>query len=120
MVLALADAAPDPPEYVVEDASLTVTFWPAEVVIVKPDDDTLPTVPAAPPGAGPDRALAPPPPEASGPWPAASGPPLAAGAGDTGDDDGEAEGEDVAQPAATPATADIRAAAASVFRFMAP
>jgi hypothetical protein len=30
--------------------------------MVKPDVDTLPTVPAAPPEAGPDRALDPPPP----------------------------------------------------------
>jgi hypothetical protein len=36
---------------------------------VKPDVDTLPTVPDDPPAAGPDRALDPPPPE----------PPLAAG-----------------------------------------
>ena len=45
------------------DASSTVTFWPADVVIVKPDVDTLPTVPDDPPAAGPDRALDPPPPE---------------------------------------------------------
>jgi hypothetical protein len=32
-------------------------------VIVKPDVDTLPTVPDDPPAAGPDRALDPPPPE---------------------------------------------------------
>jgi hypothetical protein len=32
------------------------------VVSVKPDVDTLPTVPDAPPAAGPDRALDPPPP----------------------------------------------------------
>jgi hypothetical protein len=38
---------------------LTVTFWPAEVDSVKPDPDTLLTVPAAPPAAGPDRALDP-------------------------------------------------------------
>ena len=31
--------------------------------MVKPDVDTLPTVPAAPPAAGPDRALDPPPPD---------------------------------------------------------
>jgi hypothetical protein len=58
-----------------------VTFWPADVVIVKPEVDRLPTVPAAPPAAGPDRALDPPPPA---PWrPAkrllgADEPPLAA------------------------------------------
>jgi hypothetical protein len=34
-----------------------VTFWPAEVVRVKPDEDTLLTVPSVPPAAGPDRAL---------------------------------------------------------------
>ena len=39
-----------------------VTFWPADVVSVKPDVDRLVTVPAAPPAAGPDRALDPPPP----------------------------------------------------------
>jgi hypothetical protein len=38
-----------------------VTFWPADVVSVKPDADRLLTVPAAPPAAGPDRALGPPP-----------------------------------------------------------
>jgi hypothetical protein len=42
---------------------LTVTFWPADVVIVKPDVDKLLTVPDDPPAAGPDRALDPPPPE---------------------------------------------------------
>jgi hypothetical protein len=41
----------------VEDFSSTVTFWPADVVIVKLDLDTLSTVPNAPPGAGADRAL---------------------------------------------------------------
>jgi hypothetical protein len=40
-----------------------VTFWPADVVSVKPDVDRLVTVPAAPPAAGPDRALDPPPPD---------------------------------------------------------
>jgi hypothetical protein len=58
--MALAEAGPVPFWYVVEDASLTVTFWPADVEIVKPDPDTLPTVPDAPPAAGPDRALEPP------------------------------------------------------------
>jgi hypothetical protein len=46
---------------VVEDPSLTVTFWPADVDSVKPDVDTLATVPDAPPAAGPDRAFDPPP-----------------------------------------------------------
>jgi hypothetical protein len=57
---ALAEAALVPFRYVVEDASWTVTFWPAEVDTVKPDLDTLPTVPVVPPAAGPDRALDPP------------------------------------------------------------
>jgi hypothetical protein len=49
---------------------LTVTFWPAEVVSVKPVADTLPAVPIEPPAAGPDRALDPlPVPEpAANPW----------------------------------------------------
>jgi hypothetical protein len=38
---------------------LIVTFWFPEVVSVKPDADTLLTVPTAPPAAGPDRALDP-------------------------------------------------------------
>jgi hypothetical protein len=46
-----------PFRYLVEDDFLTVTVWPAEVEIVKPDADTLATVPTAPPAAGPDRAL---------------------------------------------------------------
>jgi hypothetical protein len=45
----------------IEPVPFTVTFCPAAVVIVKPDPDTLSTVPAAPPAAGPDRALDPPP-----------------------------------------------------------
>jgi hypothetical protein len=53
-----------------------VTFWPADVVSVKPDEDRLSTVPAAPPAAGPDRALDPPPPD---PGPRAE--PLLAAAG---------------------------------------
>jgi hypothetical protein len=36
-----------------------VTFWPAVVVSVKPDVDTLLAVPIEPPAAGPDRALDP-------------------------------------------------------------
>jgi hypothetical protein len=36
-----------------------VTFWPADVVSVKPDADTLLAVPIAPPAAGPDLALDP-------------------------------------------------------------
>jgi hypothetical protein len=42
---------------------LTITFCPAGVEIVKVDLDTLTTVPTAPPAAGPDRALEPPPPK---------------------------------------------------------
>jgi hypothetical protein len=50
-----------------------VTFWPPEVVSVKPEADTLLAVPTEPPAAGPDRALdplpLPPAPEAPGkPW----------------------------------------------------
>jgi hypothetical protein len=48
--------------YVVEDALVTVTFCPADVVSDKLDADTLLTVPMVPPAAGPDRALDPPPP----------------------------------------------------------
>ena len=56
-VMARASVELVPFWYVVEDASLMVTFWPAPVVNVKPDADTLLTVPDAPPEAGPDRAL---------------------------------------------------------------
>jgi hypothetical protein len=45
----------------VAGASVIVTFWPADVVRVKPDGDTLLTVPSVPPAAGPDRALDAPP-----------------------------------------------------------
>jgi len=38
-----------------------VTFWPVAVVSVNPEEDTLLTVPAVPPAAGPERALDPPP-----------------------------------------------------------
>ena len=38
-----------------------VSFSPAEVVSVKPEENTLLTVPLDPPAAGPDRALDPPP-----------------------------------------------------------
>lgn len=62
-VMAVAEAGLVPFSYVVADASLMVTFWPAEVDSVKPDVDTLLTVPTAPPAAGPDRALDPPPPD---------------------------------------------------------
>jgi hypothetical protein len=59
-VMALADVELFSFWYVVKAPSVTVTFWfPDVVVIVKLDVDTLLTVPAAPPGAGPDRALDP-------------------------------------------------------------
>jgi hypothetical protein len=45
----------------VDEFSLTVTFWPAGVVSVKLEPDTLVTVPEDPPGSGPERALDPPP-----------------------------------------------------------
>jgi hypothetical protein len=66
VAMALAEAELVPFWYVVEDASLTVTFTPADVDMVKLDVDTLPTVPDAPPEAGPDRALDPPPPDPEG------------------------------------------------------
>jgi len=59
-VTALAEAELVPFRYVVVDASLTVTFWPAAVVKVKVAVDTLSTVPDEPPAAGPDRPLPPP------------------------------------------------------------
>src|SRR5450755_3749979 len=114
-VMALAEVELVPFWYVVEDASLTVTFWPVAVDIVKPAVDTLPTVPDAPPAAGPDRALDPPPPAA---------PPASPGRPDVAEDAGAAAeeaaaaveevavGEDVAvgdaddaQPAASAITA---------------
>ena len=63
-VTASAEVEVVPFSYFVEDSSSTVTFWPADVVIVKLDVDTLATVPDAPPWAGADRALDPPVPEA--------------------------------------------------------
>jgi hypothetical protein len=68
---------------------------------VKLDVDTLSTVPDAPPEAGPDRALDPPPPD---PRPPAEPPPAAVAEGDV------AVAEDVPQ-AASPITADISTAA---------
>jgi hypothetical protein len=58
-VTALAEVELVPFRYVVEDAFLTVTFWPADVDTVKLDADTLLTVPTTPPAAGADRALDP-------------------------------------------------------------
>jgi hypothetical protein len=49
-----------------------VTFWPVDVVSVKPDEVTLLAVPTEPPAAGPDRALDPLPPA---PEPPAKPPP---------------------------------------------
>src|ERR1700751_3041141 len=63
VVMALAEAGLVPFWYVVEDASLTVTFWPAGVVMVKPDVDRLLPARDDPPAPGPARALGPPPPE---------------------------------------------------------
>jgi hypothetical protein len=91
---------------------LTVTFWPADVVIVKPAEVTLPTVPAAPPGAGPDRALEPAPPEPCGPAPPVKCELPAAAAEDEDEDD-------EAQPAARPVTAHAMTAAIYAFGFMA-
>ena len=59
VVMALADVELVPFWYVVEEASSTVTFTPADVDTVKLDVDTLPTVPDTPPEAGPERALGP-------------------------------------------------------------
>ena len=96
LVTALAEVELVPFSYVVEDFSLTVTFWPADVVIVKPDLDTLTTVPDAPPWAGADRALGAPVPEA-----------LAATSGAA-----VAEG-DVAKLTGSPIAANISTAAAT-------
>jgi hypothetical protein len=60
LVTALDDAELVPFLYVVDDVSLTVTFWPVDVKSPKPDVDTLVTLPIDPPAAGPDRALDPP------------------------------------------------------------
>jgi hypothetical protein len=60
VVTALAAAAVVPFLYAVDEVSLTVTFWPAEVTSVKPDVEMSFTVPIAPPAAGPERALDPP------------------------------------------------------------
>jgi hypothetical protein len=72
VVTALTEAWLVPFSYVVEDVSLMVSFWLPEVVSVKPDVDTLLTVPIEPPAAGPDRAFDPPP----DPEPPARGKPL--------------------------------------------
>jgi hypothetical protein len=66
-VTASAEAELVPFRYVVEDAVSTLTFWPVDVEIAKLVADTLSTVPAVPPAAGPERALDRPPPGASCP-----------------------------------------------------
>jgi hypothetical protein len=69
--------------------------------MVKPDVDTLPTVPDAPPAAGPDRALDPVPPDPRPPvWPLVGCPDGADGDEVAADgDDVAAEGDDVAADA---------------------
>jgi hypothetical protein len=119
VVMALADVELVPFRYVVVDASLTVTFWPADVVRLKPDEVTLVTVPEDPPVAGPDRALDPPPPD-SGP-PAALPPGAPVPADTEGDvavvDEGVVE-DDAAAQLETPITAAITGAATSNTRFL--
>jgi hypothetical protein len=104
-VTSLAAAVLVPFLYVVDDPCVTVTFWPATVVIVNPDEVTLVTVPIEPPSAAPDRALDPP------PVPPAPGMPcpLAAGADGVGLD--VADGDVAAQPA-SPIIPSERTAAA--------
>jgi hypothetical protein len=60
-VTALGDADFVPFSYFVDDVSLIVTFSPVDVDSLKPEVDTLLTLPIDPPVAGPDRALDPPP-----------------------------------------------------------
>jgi hypothetical protein len=67
VVTALAEVELVPDSYVVEDASLTFTACPADVVTVNPEADALVTVPVVPPAAGPDRALDVPPPDPAPP-----------------------------------------------------
>src|SRR5665213_282334 len=61
MVTALAEVVGVPFRYCVAEVSSIVTFCPVEVVIAKPDADTLVTVPSAPPAAGAERAFDAPP-----------------------------------------------------------
>jgi hypothetical protein len=63
VVMALAEVAFVAFLDVVAEASLTVTCCPGDVDSVKLDAETVPTVPTAPPAAGPDRALDPLPPD---------------------------------------------------------
>jgi hypothetical protein len=79
--------------------------------MVKLDVDTLPTVPAAPPAAGPDRALDPPPPD--------PGPPAALLLLPGTDCADVAEGDDEAKLTESPITAHISAAqAATIHRLL--
>src|SRR4051812_48274423 len=57
--MARADVELVPFVYLVDDFLSRVTFCPADVVIVKLAVDPSATVPAAPPAAGPERALDP-------------------------------------------------------------
>jgi hypothetical protein len=103
VVTALAEAELVPFRYVVVDASLTVTFWPADVDRVKLDVDTPVTVPDVPPAAGPERALDAPP---------AAAPLLGAGAVEVAEGGvAVADEDDGAQPAASPTTVAVTAAA---------
>jgi hypothetical protein len=67
VVMALDDVELVPFWYVVPDASLMVTFWPADVDRVNPELVSALTVPTVPPAAGPDRALDAPPPDLGAP-----------------------------------------------------
>jgi hypothetical protein len=118
--MAFADVEFVPFWYVVEAASSTVTFWPADVVIVKPEVDMLSTVPDAPPAAGPDRAFdaRPPdplPPAAKAPEPAAA-PAAVALDGVVLDDVEEEDDEDEPPPQAASATTAINMAARTSVR----
>src|SRR5665213_837429 len=79
--------------------------------MVKPDADTVSTVPAAPPSAGPDRALDPPPPATPPPGPGRPGVAGAEVVAVEGSEVAAAEGAvaageaDALQPAASPITA---------------
>ena len=101
VVMALAEVELVPFWYVVEDASSTVTFRPVNVNNVKPDLDMLPTVPAAPPAAGPDRALDPTPPD---PRPPAEPLPAAVGEGDVAAGEGDVAVAEEPQAAESPIT----------------
>lgn len=100
MVMALFEVEVVPFPYFVEDSSSTVTSRPADVVKMKLDLDTPPTVPDDPPAAGPDRALDPPPTDSSWPVELRAATVCAADA------------EDAARPTNSPVTEMISAAAA--------